>query len=570
MAIGITESPPTSIAKLLQDNVFAVPPHQRDYSWGEDEVRQLFDDIENAMEQEDNLYFLGLTVFMKSETDQLIVLDGQQRLATVYIFMASVRNWLNQYSDLTTEGNKVQNTFLGQSEFGETNVKPRLVLNSANNPIFESYIVKSRPIKDLRSALSKMKKSDRGRKLLEAAIFCHDRILSISDEHSDYKDAAKRLFDIMVFLRDKTPVVNVTVPSESAAFTIFETLNDRGLVLSPLDLVKNHLFHCVGMHSPTRLRDLEQRWGQMMYNLENVNPDQFLKAFWTSRHGRVQASVLYDELKKKYNDNDTCFDVSIDLLAASEHYAAIFSADDPIWSKYSDRIIRDHVRNLRILGANQVHPIILAAIMRIEGHEMERLLRLLEVLTVRYQLIGGGRTGALEIACASVAQKIWGRTISTATEAMTELRTVYPSDQEFQSAFTDKPAPSGAKTQYLLRKLEAEERRQKMGKMAPETDVGQNLTVEHVYPSNPEVGWEALELEDVDGDLSSLLGNVCLLSRVNANLGNAQFETKRKTYAASDLLLTKQIAERGQWDYQTIVHRQAHMAKLAVQAWRFQ
>lgn len=552
MAIGVTESPPTSIAKLLQDNVFEVPSHQRDYSWGEDEVRQLFDDIEFAIEKGVPLYFVGLMVFMKADNAHLIVLDGQQRLATVYIFLATVRNWLNSYTDLAPEALKVQNAFLGQSEFGEIKVTPRLVLNSANNPIFEQYVVNGRPIKDLHTALSAMKKSDRSRRLLEAAIYCHSRISQIPQKQSEYHNTAKYLYKVMMFLRDQTPVVNVTVPSESAAFTIFETLNDRGLDLSPLDLIKNHLFLNVTALSQAGARDLEQRWGQMMYNLENVRPDQYLKTFWTSRHGRVQSNILFDEFKSLHKDGISCIEVSIDMLQAAEHYAAIFSSDDLVWSRYPDKEVREHVRSLRILGATQTHPIILAALLRFDEREMGRLLRLLEVVIVRYQLIGGGRTGVLEIATANLAEKIWSRTVTTTSAAVAELRSVYPLDAEFQAAFAEKMEPSGPKTQYLLRKLEAEERRQQLGGMAPEIDVGLNLTVEHVYPLNPGLGWEEIQAEDEDGDLSTHLGNTCLLSRVNTSLGNSPFDTKRPVYATSELLLTKAISARERWNRQAI------------------
>ena len=85
MAVGTTDSPQASIGKLLRDNVFSVPPYQRDYRWPEDRVSQLFDDIDAAIARRDDRYFLGLMVFMKSGDDGLIVLDGQQRLATVYL-----------------------------------------------------------------------------------------------------------------------------------------------------------------------------------------------------------------------------------------------------------------------------------------------------------------------------------------------------------------------------------------------------------------------------------------------------------------------------------------------------
>jgi hypothetical protein len=73
-------------------------------------------------------------------------------------------------------------------------------------------------------------------------------------------------------------MVTLFVQSEDLAFTIFETLNDRGLELSPLDLVKNFLFSRVS-NDAAMLRDMEDRWTQMMSTLANVRADNFLKAF---------------------------------------------------------------------------------------------------------------------------------------------------------------------------------------------------------------------------------------------------------------------------------------------------
>ena len=100
----MTDSPQPSIGKLLRDHVFQVPPYQRDYRWTVEKVSQLFDDVDAAIERADERYFLGLMVFMRPETPTgLIVLDGQQRLATMFLFLAACRNWLNQYEDFRSE-----------------------------------------------------------------------------------------------------------------------------------------------------------------------------------------------------------------------------------------------------------------------------------------------------------------------------------------------------------------------------------------------------------------------------------------------------------------------------------
>ena len=171
MTNGITETPAAGIDKLIMDNRFAAPNHQRDYSWTEDEVRQLFEDIEAALEKESAVYFLGLMVFLDIKKPQLVVLDGQQRLATAVVIFSAIRSWLAQYSEYQADAAKIQDWFIGRSELGEKNPEPRLTMNSANDKAFNDFVIKSVAIADIRAALNKLKKQDRSRKLLEATVF---------------------------------------------------------------------------------------------------------------------------------------------------------------------------------------------------------------------------------------------------------------------------------------------------------------------------------------------------------------------------------------------------------------
>jgi hypothetical protein len=224
MTNGITETPATGIGKLIMDNRFAVPNHQRDYSWTEDQVRQLFDDIEGALEKESAVYFLDLMVFLDTKKPQLIVLDGQQRLATAVVIFSAIRSWLAQYTEYQDDATKIQEWFIGRSELGEKIPEPRLTMNSANDKTFNDFVIKSVAIKDIRTALDGLKKQDRNRKLLEAAVFAHNRVAELAAKKGDATATAKYLFSFVQFLRDRVSVVKLSVASEEAAYTIFETL----------------------------------------------------------------------------------------------------------------------------------------------------------------------------------------------------------------------------------------------------------------------------------------------------------------------------------------------------------
>jgi hypothetical protein len=352
------------------------------------------------------------------------------------------------------------------------------------------------------------------------------------------------------------------------AYTVFETLNDRGLDLSVLDLAKNHLFGQAG--SGTLLRDIQGKWTQMMANLINVRADDFLKAWWTSRNGRVQNPQLFARFKERVSSRSAASEVSRDLLAASEQYAALEVADDPLWTGYSEEA-RQRVRNLKLLGAQQVHPVLLSALEKFPQGEVERLLRLLEILIVRYQLVGGGRTGRLEISCARLAHRIFEGGCTNATQAASLLKDILPNDDQFREDFRTKEEKHSRKARYLLAALERQARvAERGGVAAAELEPGVTLTLEHVFPKSPGGEWEELQQQDPDfaEEYTYRLGNLCLLTDVNRALGNDSFERKKSVFADSDLLITCEIADFKQWNRAAVENRQSAMAKLAVALWR--
>lgn len=413
------DAPTVGIGRLLKEGGrFLIPHHQRYYSWTEDELDQLFKDVYDAKNSGHDEYFVGLMVF-KPESERIYtILDGQQRLATTVIILAAIRSWLTARG-FEDDFRKIQSDYIAARELGEEEMEPSLVLNQANNDVFVRHVVHESPVEDIKRELAALNRYDPNRALLEAILFCRIRVDEIVAEVDSPTQGARRLFELVRYLRDSVKVVRLNVPNEVNAYTVFETLNDRGLDLSVLDLAKNHLFGQAG--DETHLRDIQGGWSQMMANLTNVKADDFLKAWWNSRNGRVQSPQLFARFKERVSSRSAAGEVSRDMLTASEQYAALEVADDPLWSGYSEAA-KERVRNLKLLGGQQVHPVLLSALERFPQGEVERLLRLLEILIVRYQLVGGGRTGRLEISCARLAHRIFERRCVDTTEGRLPFR----------------------------------------------------------------------------------------------------------------------------------------------------
>ena len=200
-------------------------------------------------------------------------------------------------------------------------------------------------------------------------------------------------------------------------------------------------------------------------------------------------------------------------------------------------------------------------------------MHLLEVMIVRYQLIGGGRTGKLEISCARLAHQIYCKKVTTASQAKDALKDILPSDEDFRTSFANKQERNNQKIKYLLSRLEIQERRASgQSPLGDELEPRRSLTVEHVLPKSPGDEWQAPVKTDptLPEECTARLGNICLLTSVNRSLGSKSFNEKKKVFSQSDLLLTGEIAKHHSWDRAAIDDRQAKLARLAASYWRFQ
>jgi hypothetical protein len=151
------------------------------------------------------------------------------------------------------------------------------------------------------------------------------------------------------------------------------------------------------------------------------------------------------------------------------------------------------------------------------------------------------------------------------------LKDIYVSDADFQQAFRTKEERSSPKAHYLLRKLEIEERRIASPDGSRVTDPGIGLTIEHIVPKKPGLEWDDVISNDreVMEDCVYRLGNLCLLGKLNKEVGRKSFSKKKTEYGKTDVLTTQSLTKFTKWTRQQIDQRQAAMAKRAAAIWRF-
>ena len=228
---------------FLNDNKYIVPSYQRPYSWTQEQCTQLYEDITKAFIENDSYFVGNIVLASKEDNERQEIVDGQQRLITLWLFIKALSILLPALSKITRmlsvdswEGG-IENECKFISEvIGSDNQKE---LNNILQYTEENYCLESKELKKMREPRYQKEK---GVLATNAVI-----IYNIFNEYfSRIKDNDKRnfweYFSTKVYL---LPIVLSDVDMNSArarALTIFETINNRGMDLQDADIFKARLY----------------------------------------------------------------------------------------------------------------------------------------------------------------------------------------------------------------------------------------------------------------------------------------------------------------------------------------
>jgi hypothetical protein len=379
------------------------------------------------------------------------------------------------------------------------------------------------------------------------------------------KNPEDHLHERLRFVTDQTKIILVQVPDHQNAFTIFETLNDRGLDLAIADLLKNFLFHKSG----DRIDEVQQRWIEMFATIEGVAGEKSVKDYirhhWSSKHGLTRERELYQKIKETITTKAAAFDYAVALNDDARLFAAIRNNNHEFWTGYGSST-RQHIWTIDLLGMERITPLLLAILAHFGKKELQKSLRMIVCWGVRL-LVAGGVAGALERIYSEVAVKIRKGALKSASELLKELKEQIPGDTEFEKAFATAKVSTAPLARYYLQVLEREAAGEKEPEFVPNPNESE-INLEHVLPQNPSAGtWAQFDTEARQA-YTNRLGNLALLKlSENSGSGNEEFPDKKKNFAKSSLKFTNQIAKYADWTITTIDQRQVDLAKVARTAW---
>ena len=292
---------PRSIKTILEtERTYIIPRYQREYSWEKEQLEEFWNDIKNQItisneSYEVKEYFIGSLVLIGDDErgTEFYVVDGQQRLTTITIFLSA----------LTQIGKELQDdAFLNSCyryiEGKDADFKKFFkLINESPKPFFQNTI------QNIDQDKGGDPNSDEEKSLFNAYKYFYNKLLAEKKNYSDnYITFLKAIRDQII----GCSVIFITVDSEEAAQTIFETLNAKGKDLETLDLIKNKVFEILNKNHPSDFA--KDKWKNIKNTInsrtERVSLSVFFRHFWISKYAFLNENKIYKSFQEKNTANE--------------------------------------------------------------------------------------------------------------------------------------------------------------------------------------------------------------------------------------------------------------------------
>ena len=571
MNIDATEN--TVQQSFSDKSTFSVPDYQRPYSWKKEQWNDFWTDLNSI--PENGTHFLGSIVLIKNETpinklNELEVVDGQQRLTTISILLCAMRTQYKQNGDPNGITDLIEDEYLYERD-ENNNKTPKISLSKYDGEDYES-IVKGRT-----NAV------DDDSKLLAALEFFEEKL---SDHSLDELD------ELRARLSNQMMVVFVECNSAGSAFRLFETLNNRGMELSAVDLMKNSLLQratkkYIGGSSSDEYEHIRTQWE---YLLENVvhqisQPNRFFRHFIMSRSnpdisGNVSSRTLYDTFNEiihnKLPSGSTSLKDYIDeMVTVSDTYMGIVDASVDVYSGKQTKKVNSRLRNLNDIESSHSRTLILRSFEEFDDStDMLEVLRLLESFMTRWRVADLTTGASLDRVFSNLCSNAFEG--SDPVEKIREkLKEEAPSDDEFRAKFANSGFKRNSMTRYILDTVERDHFADSGGKTYDRASVD----IEHIAPqsamsSDKYESWKPiLDVSEAEykAEYRNRIGNLTLLDEsLNEEASANPFEQKKDQYRLSDFQMTQDVRSNYEsWDIGTIEDRSEELAEVAVDIWDF-
>ncbi len=569
-----------------KENKFAIPPYQRSYSWNKKNWQMLWDDMIEAYNNK-RKHFLGTLVVVEKEKElEFEVVDGQQRLTTIYLLTAAIAA---SYGTNGSSENamrllheRIIYPYRGEGDPHRLALSNRSPANDHDN---------------LKACIEAMKMGGNSletsaSRIAEAYGFFVSRIRKLresksSDTEGFVENALTGLQFLMIKLDKK----------DDDAQRVYRSINATGMKLTGADMIRNHVL--MGINHADQERLYENHWSvldEIFSDSAEKSFDSFVRFYIAIIRSQMKTGGQGKELLCR-NESVTIFESFIDLLPLENSsyestdvllrdvvsYARCYQrvmANEKFCLREKitkvtplDQFLRHHApfrqngfvpffMQLVLSAEREEYPEkdILAAMRIVDGYVVRRTI--LKLDSNNYNAIGPEMwRGTQENLASKSPADSFATSTAKALSALTQAKSnAYPSDDRVRHHLAEH-SDFGAQ-RIAKPTLFAIERH-----FPEHAEITTTTELEHVLPKNPVVGWEHIPDSKVYLDH---LGNVTLNEkRINIANSNKPFADKREKFQQSPFQITQQtrLAKESEWTTDLIRKRANELAEFFLATW---
>lgn len=586
------ESQDLSVGALFKD-FFSVPDFQREYVWQREQVEKLLQDLYDEFYDEQRRvlpgpeYFLGSMVACKADDGTYQLIDGQQRMTTIYLILCVLRDLLQE---IGAERSKVL-----ESQIADFATDPRTYTEVERFRVALQY-------EDSAGVLEKIAAGHvRPDDIPESTASVRNILAAYRDIRefltTNLDTDPRRLREFHGVLTTRVKLIRIVTPTLANALKVFETINDRGVGLNAMDLLKNLLFmRTVSKDYPK----LKARWKKLVDTLSRCKekPLRFLRYYIMAHHEiDYRRGIREDEIYAWFVANASQCGIDADPLAfidslneCADAHANFLACKDAQGQE------NRYLRNLALLGgALRQQYILLLAGRHLPPALFDRLCRAIENLFFCY-IITREPTKTFERNFARWSADL--RQVRTAAALEDFIARYFVPDMQahsdrFDFAFRELSLAriQQYRMRYILAKLTQYVEEQAWGNPAYgrlDHYITGKVEIEHILPTSPRPDVRAAFDKPAEYDAwVGRLGNLTLLEKtINSAVSNGSYAEKLPGYRQSAFLLTRSLVEKPQvgvntqlnravagllqfdaWDSAAIQKRQEMLATLARRVW---
>lgn len=547
------------------DVQFVIPVYQRNYDWTTAECKQLLEDIISVEKEERGTHFIGSIVYIHdgiysaSDVNELVIIDGQQRLTTLSILNVALYHFAKEY-DLEQDAGRVYNKFIVNQYVDNESYKLKLKQTDRNSKAYQALL--SNEVDDF-SEFSN---------IIENYNYFKNTI-----NEQNFKtivDGLKRLIFVDISLER----------GKDDPQRIFESLNSTGLDLTQSDLIRNYIL----MDLPSKRQEhiFKTIWSPIDDNARDKIKNkslvsEFIRDYLTLRNKRIpKKNSVYVEFRGLFTDkNNELFNQELEQIKSlSYHYRKFINP-----SSVKDMAISRELDYINRLETNVAYPFLLQVFEDeanglLSKEELVSILQLIQSYTWR-RFIVGLPTNALNKIFMTLYSEVNNENYyeSVAVALLKKKGSgKFPTDEEVKSALKDKDLynTQPKNKYYMFEKLE----NYKNKEFVDTSNV--NITIEHIFPQHPDSSWtEDLSPEDYNKFKDKYLNTIgnLTLSGNNGAVGNKSFITKREMninnneqgYRFSRMWLNSFLKEIEKWDIENYRMRTEIITNRFLEIWRY-